>query len=225
VAGRGIGGLWPPYLRKERDAKHRYGWGAFFEAAPPTPAHIAFATFADPPRRFAGGREMKIRSRDANASEVCCTARSKTSRQIKQGGGAPRDASIQWPHHISGRYRPNMRGARQRASQTSLRSLRTLSATAPARLPALHRGTRRTRRIQYRLSSRPALPETRLGGRYPAFACHSLPSTSGTGRSAGRSGTQSRPGAVCETARGHRTHSTFRIASGMCPATSELSPL
>jgi hypothetical protein len=39
-------------------------------------------------------------------------------------------------------------------------------------------------------------------GRYPVRACHSLPSTSGTGHSAGRSGTQSRPGAVCETARG-----------------------
>ena len=54
-------------------------------------------------------------------------------------------------------------------------------------------------------------------GRYPAQACHSLPSTSETGHCAGRSGTQSRPGAVCKTARGHRARSTFRIASGTCP--------
>jgi hypothetical protein len=74
--------------------------------------------------------------------------------------------------------------------------------SAPARLPALHRGTRRTGRIQYRLSSRPALPETRPRRALPSLACHSLPSTSETGRRAGRSGTQSRPGAVCETARG-----------------------
>ncbi len=58
-------------------------------------------------------------------------------------------------------------------------------------------------------------------GCYPLSPVSSLPSTSETGRSAGRSGTQSRPGAVCETARGHRTRSTFRIASRKRPSTSE----
>jgi hypothetical protein len=59
-------------------------------------------------------------------------------------------------------------------------------------------------------------------GRYPLSPVSSLPSTSETGRSAGRSGTQSRPGAVCETARGHRTRSTFRIASRKRPSLSEI---
>ncbi len=153
-----------------------------------------------------------------------CQRTARKGPPIKEGGGAPRGASIQWPHHTSGRYRPNVRGVRQRASQTSLRRLRNLSASAPARLPALHRGTRRTGRIQYRLSSRPALPETRPYRALPGLACHSLPSTSGTGHSAGRSGTQSRPGAVCETARGHRARSALQIASGKRPSDERAAP-
>ena len=35
-------------------------------------------------------------------------------------------------------------------------------------------------------------------------------------------GFPNRPNAVCETAPGHRSRSTFRIASGMCPWTSEM---
>ena len=49
-------------------------------------------------------------------------------------------------------------------------------------------------------------------GRYPFLPVSSLPRTAGTGLSAGRSGTQSRPGAVCETARGHRTRSACWMA-------------
>jgi hypothetical protein len=59
-------------------------------------------------------------------------------------------------------------------------------------------------------------------GCYPLRPVSSLPSTSETGRSAGRSGTQSRPGAVCETARGHRPRPTFRIASRKRPSMSEM---
>ena len=44
--------------------------------------------------------------------------------------------------------------------------------------------------------------------------------TSRTGRSAGVCDARSRPGTVCETVRGDRTCSTFRIASGMCPSMS-----
>jgi hypothetical protein len=64
----------------------------------------------------------------------------------------------------------------------------------------------------------PAFPETRLDGRYPRLPVSSLPSSSETGRRAGRAVAQSRPGAVCETARGDRTRSTLRIASGMRPS-------
>ena len=45
----------------------------------------------------------------------------------------------------------------------------------------------------------------------------SAASTSRTGHSAGRDDARSRPGAVCETARGNRTRSTFRIASRKRP--------
>jgi hypothetical protein len=74
------------------------------------------------------------------------------------------------------------------APQTSVRSLRNSSASGTARLSALRRGTRQAGRNQRWLSSRPALPETRLDGRYPFSPVSSLPSTSETGRSAGRSG-------------------------------------
>jgi hypothetical protein len=97
-------------------------------------------------------------------------------------------------------------------------NVRNASASGRARLPALHCGTRQAGRIQHRLSSRPALPETRLGGRYPFSPVSSLPSTSETGRSAGRSGTQSRPGTECKSARGHRTRSTFGYASRKRPS-------
>jgi hypothetical protein len=67
---------------------------------------------------------------------------------------------------------------------------------APARLPALHRGTRQV--FQAWLSSGPALHGI---GMYD----HPSPraaSSSRAGRSASRAGSRSRPGAVCETARG-----------------------
>jgi hypothetical protein len=57
----------------------------------------------------------------------------------------------------------------------------------------------------------PAFPETRSGGRYPFRSVSSLPSSSETGRRAGRAVAQSRPGAVCETARGHRTRSVSDV--------------
>src|SRR5665213_3692144 len=70
------------------------------------------------------------------------------------------------------------------------------------------------RRIHHWLSSRTALPETRLDGGYPLLPVSSQPSSSETGRSAGRSGTQSRPGSgVTTPARGHRTRSVSRIVS------------
>ena len=43
-------------------------------------------------------------------------------------------------------------------------------------------------------------------------------STPRTGRNTGGHDARSRPGAVCETARGNRPHPTFRIASGMYPS-------
>jgi hypothetical protein len=113
---------------------------------------------------------------------------------------------------------PTMAAPHRQMSPSESAGARQRALSGRARLPALRRGTRRTRRIQYRLSSSPAFPETKAWRALPAFTCHSLPSSSETGRGAGRAVAQSRPGAVCETARGHRPRSTFRIASGMCPS-------
>ena len=114
--------------------------------------------------------------------------------------------SNHWPRSINRRCRSSMPG----------RGCAPLSGRA--RLPAPHRGTRQAERIQPWLSSRTALPETRHGGRYPLPPVCSLPRSAETGRSAGRAGTRSRPGAACETARGHRTRSAVWIASGMRPS-------
>jgi len=60
-----------------------------------------------------------------------------------------------------------------------------------------------------------------LGGRYPPLPVpvqwHPRPATYYR-----RHDAQSRPGEVCETARGHRTRSVIRIASGLRPALSEI---
>jgi hypothetical protein len=64
-----------------------------------------------------------------------------------------------------------------------------------------------------------------FNGRYPLSPVSSLPRTAGTGLSAGRSGTQSRPGAVCETARGHRTRCRKSDGIRNAPFTSELNPM
>jgi hypothetical protein len=53
----------------------------------------------------------------------------------------------------------------------------------------------------------------------------SAASSSRTGHSAGQAGPRSRPGAVCETARGHRACPASQIASGMHPSTGRLMAL
>jgi hypothetical protein len=62
-------------------------------------------------------------------------------------------------------------------------------------------------------------------GRYPPSPVPVQRCTSRTGRSAGVCDARSRPGTVCETVRGDRTCSTFRIASGMCPSMSKLTDI
>jgi hypothetical protein len=128
-------------------------------------------------RSFAG-QEKQIRSRGAFRARGLLG-----SLPPKEGSGAPKGATIHCPRYTDKCCHSPMRRARKRA------------LSGRARLPALHCGTRHARRIQHWLSSRPALPETRLAGRYPFSPVSSLPSTSETGRNAGRSGTQSRPSA------------------------------
>jgi len=65
---------------------------------------------------------------------------------------------------------------------------RQRALSEPARLPALHRGTRQAGRIQHWLSSRTAFPGTARAGVLPAAATSPIQ--------------RSRPGADCKSARG-----------------------
>jgi len=64
----------------------------------------------------------------------------------------------------------------------------------------------------------PAFPETWLDERYSLSPVTSLPSSSETGRHAGRAVAQSRPGAECKSARGHRPCSAFESALAKAPS-------
>ena len=157
------------------------------------------------------------RSRDACASEFCCTARTKASRPNKRGGGAPVGAPW-YPLRTAG-VAACFRGFAARAVLFFPSACAGGSARGRARLAALHRGSRRgfypsaqsglalhgrgqpIRAPGSQLLADPPIP-VRLGGGPGEFP--------------------NRPNAVCETAPGHRTRSTFRIASGKRPSKSEL---
>jgi hypothetical protein len=183
------------------------------EASPQTPPPPRFAWSPSP--AFAGADKRNC-SRDALASELCQaspTRHSKRASPKKKGGGAPTGAPS--TDRIIGCGRAPLFSA--------LRRLWGRVGRGHARLSALHRGTRQGRRIHHWLSSRTALPETRLDGRYPLLPVSSQPSSSETGRSAGRSGTQSRPGSgVTTPARGHRPRSVSRIVSRNALQMSEM---
>ncbi len=93
-------------------------------------------------------------------------------------------------------------------------SRRALPFGKRARLPALYRGS--CQRLVASAQSGPALHGSGQPIRSPGSQLLA-------DRRRGRPGEfPNRPNAVCETAPGHRSRSTFRIASGMCPWTSEM---
>ena len=143
--------------------------------------------------------DVRSRSRDASASEFSC--KRHESFAFQQEGR--RSADRRHPTC------PHPYGVRRRADRRTSAFRRSTAALA--------------RPVATSIGSAPDPRFLRPGsfGCYPLSPVSSLPSTSETGRSAGRSGTQSRPGAVCETARGHRTRSTFRIASRKRPSLNE----
>ena len=114
--------------------------------------------------------------------------------RTKKGGGAPIGA-------------PSMSASHDRMLSSDRYAAAARSRAA--RLSALRRGTRQNASA-VGSAPVPAFPETRLDGCYPLSPVSSLPSSSETGRHAGRAVAQSRPRAVCETARGHRTRSASR---------------
>jgi hypothetical protein len=146
---------------------------------------------------FAGmSGTSKIRSRDAlRARALRITTRTKKTATPRREAER-RQAHRPCPHHTIECC--HSIAARQRLDREPLAFRRSAAALARANASAV--------------GSAPvsAFPQTRSGGRYPLQSVCSLPSSSETGRDAGRAVTQSRPGTVCETARGHRTRSASR---------------
>jgi hypothetical protein len=131
-------------------------------------------------------------------ARACCTARKRPPEQIT-GGGAPNGAPNEYPLRrqsvaatAAARMWPFGPLAFRRSTAALARSLAALAQSGPA----LHGRGQPVR------SPGSELLADRRRGRPGGFP--------------------NRPNAVCETARRHRTRSTFRIASGMCPWTSEI---
>jgi hypothetical protein len=151
-----------------------------------------------------GEVKSRSRSRDAAASESCCwrLAKWKNRHSLFRHSQIP----------------PRREAERRQAHPAMIRASGRGSGLLrkPARLSALHRGSWLGDRTPP-LSLGPRFLDHRVQtGFHPLRA--SAASSSQTGRSAGRAGPQGRPGAVCETARGRRTRSAIRIASGMHPS-------
>ena len=148
----------------------------------------------------------QTRSRDAIAPEACqATARtprkttSQKEREAERRKAQPTLAASS--------------GMRQRPMRGPLAFRRSTAALAKANAST------------FGSAPDPRFLRLSANGHYPFLPVSSLPRTAGTGLSAGRSGTRSRPGAVCETARGHRTRSACRMASGMHPSGARFDSL
>jgi hypothetical protein len=125
------------------------------------------------------------------------------TKQERKGSGTPTDVLTE---------PPRLAGAAARAF-------------ACARLSAFHRDvllemSEHLRPASGHASWDAAATITLLSGRYPPLPVPVQCAPHGRPRLPAAD-TQSRPGAICETARGHRTRSVCRIASGYVPALSE----
>jgi hypothetical protein len=152
------------------------------------------------PDPLAHNDDNKNRSRDASSHPSFANHDAHEENVLPpKGGGAPIGAPSMAAHgrQVCANLR-NSSAARQRLGREPLAFRRSAAALARANASAV--GS----------APVPAFPETRLDECYPLSPVSSLPSSSEAGRRAGRAVAQSRPGAVCETARGHRTRSASR---------------
>jgi hypothetical protein len=152
---------------------------------------------------------------------VCARALFVSCLPDKQGREAERrqaHPTMSAPHLQT--LPPESARARKRADRRQVYAVCANHLRRPARLSALHRGSWLGDRTPP-LSLRPRFPDHRMQtGFHPLRA--SAASSSQTGHRAGRAVSQGRPGAVCETARGHRTRSTFRDRLENAPFMSEI---
>jgi hypothetical protein len=173
-----------------------------------------------------GNDDLKIRSRDT----LPCPRSAYHNDAISKKGSPPatkgrRSAERRMPpcaaRHPQALPLVDVR-ARLRASQTSVRSLRTHLLSGRARLPALlPRFSPETLTSPTQLQA--MLPGTwhQAGVTCPLLS-QSSDSTSRLGRSTEGPDARSRSGGACEAGRKHRTRPTLRIASGMRPSLSEI---
>jgi hypothetical protein len=218
--GRSKGGLRPPsFYVKNADAERRLreAWrdGVKARAArceslhrrAPHPASLRAATLP------LQGRVKQARSRGALRARVLQQERKPRifRLQIKREAER-RKAQIEWaaPHE---QMSPPVRatGAARATDDPLTRTARF----GRARLSALHRGSGRA----FTPDSAPGQASWDAGpaGVTRPRLSQSSGSTPRTGHNTGGHDAQNRPGAVCETARGNRTRSTFRIASRKRP--------
>jgi hypothetical protein len=149
---------------------------------------------------------IRTRSRDAFASEPLRSRARKPFARASLKGKGRRSAERR---EVDPAGPPNER-CRPSCVRRGARPFRRR-----ARLPALYRGSRQKPSGLGSVRSRASWSRT----------TDPLPGQPAPGRPAfGRPGEfPNRTNAVCETASAHRSRSTFRIASGMCPRTSEMS--
>ena len=136
--------------------------------------------------RISTGQGISFAARSSFAKPV-----PKLCLQIKaKGGGAPTGATVPWGLATPTDVATCSRFGRGRASRRDALASRRSTAVLARLLPLTQPGPR-------------FLESPGANGRTLPGA--SAASSSRTGHSAGRAGPQGRPGAVCETARGHRT--------------------
>jgi hypothetical protein len=168
------------------------------------------------------GSNNKSRSRGAiRARALPTTTPRKDSPPAKEGGGAPKGASNQFPRSTDKRCRlpmPGRGGATRRQVYAVCALICLRGALAFRRYTAAL-----ARTFTSWLSSRPCLLGSVRAGILPALSgSQSSGSTPRLGRSTEGNDARSRSGAGCEPARKHRTRSTLQIASGMRPSMSEI---
>ena len=178
-------------------------------AAHPTLASLRAATLPLQGR----GKASAFSRRASRPSFAARTKATDVSPPNKKGRRSAGRRKRNWPHHTN--------RCRHLSALRARRAPRTIRLREPPASGALafRRSTAALAEV-----SRPRLStsgqvswDAACSGRYPRFLSQSSGSTPRTGRNTGGHDARSRPGAVCETARGNRTRSTFRIASRKRP--------
>jgi hypothetical protein len=175
---------------------------------PPPPP---FGWSPSPATFHCAGADKRNRSRDAIASEFCCTT--------LQGSSPPRGQAKRRKAHANHLPRSINKRCRLLIPRARLRAI-------VGGAPAFRRFDRGSRRDSHPCSTPGHASWTwNQAGVTRPIPSQSSDSTSRLGRSTEGNDARSRSGADCEPARKHRTRSTLQTASGMRPSMSEIFPM